>query len=191
MATTRSWPRSTRARDGRQADGPASEHGDALSGLDVRLVGGAHADSQGLRERRHVERQVAGDTVEPGAVGVGDEEERCESPLRGAVADPTQFVVARLHDDAVAGAGDRDVGPDPVDDARHLVAEAHRAVARTGEPAHLDVREVATADAAGRDVDNDVAGARFRFRDIVDTDVTGPVDANLVHRVSSVNRRRD
>ena len=91
--------------DGGEADRPTSEHGDALAGLDVGLVGGAHADGQRLRQGGHVERQIIGDAMEPAAVGVGHEEERREAAFGRAVADPAQLVVARLHDHPVADRG--------------------------------------------------------------------------------------
>ena len=94
------------------------------------------------------------------------------------------------HHDPVADPHGRHVGPDPVDDARHLVAEAHRGAARSGEPAHLDVGQIAAADAAGGDPDHHVARSGVGLGHLVDPDVTGPMYPNLEHRDAPVSSRR-
>ena len=128
--------------------------------------------------------------MEPAPVDLGDQEERREAALGGAVADPPQLVVARLHDHPVTDRGRRDLGADPVHDAGHLVTEAHRGTGRAGQPTHADVREVAPADAAGRHPDDGVPGAGVGRGDLVDPDIVGPVDSYLQHGQRSVRTRR-
>ncbi|HVC69818.1 MAG TPA: hypothetical protein VNC61_06085 [Acidimicrobiales bacterium] len=137
--------------DGGQADGSATENGDAVTGLDIGLVAGMHADGEGLGEGSHVKRQIIGDLVEAAAVRLCDQEHRGESTLGSAVADPAQFVIARLDDDSVADLGTHNTMPCPVDSAGDLVAQAHRGTSPSSHSAHFDVGKVAPADSAGGD----------------------------------------
>ena len=148
--------------DGRQPDGSAPEDGDPVPGMHLGLLCRPHPDGQRLGQRGHVEWEAVGDPVEPSPVGLGDQEEWSETAFGRAVADPAELVVARLHDHPVTDRGGRDLGPDPVHGAGHLVAEAHRGAGRAGQATHPDVGEVAAADAAGRHPDDDVAGDRGR-----------------------------
>ncbi len=94
---------------------------------------------------------------------------------------------------ALAHARVGDLVADPIDDARDLVAECHRLA---GQPAHVDVRHVAAADATRRDPHEHVARTGCRIRDVVEADVVRPVDADLLHRRATfrcgaaVRRRR-
>ena len=113
--------------DGRQTDGPTAEHRDALADLDLGLVGRVHADGQGLDEGGHIQGHIGGNLMEAVPIGLGDEQQRGQSAFGCTVADPADHVVPGLHDDPIADPRRRHVGPDPLDDSRHLVAETHGA----------------------------------------------------------------
>ena len=103
-------------------------------------------------------------------------------PSRSAVADPAELVAARLDDDPVADVRGRHVGPDPVDDTGHLVAEAHGCPGRPGDPSHLDIGQVAAADAARGDPH--ITSSRTGSGSATSSTRTSPgtVHPNLQHR---------
>ncbi len=119
--------------------------------------------------------------MEPIPVGLRDEQKGGESAFRCSVTDPADLVVAGFDDDPVADAHRRHVRSDPVDDARHLVAKAHGGAARPGQATHGDVREVAATDAAGNHPDDDIAPSGVGFGDLVDPNVSRPMDSHLQH----------
>ena len=69
--------------------------------------------------------------------------------------------------------------PGPLDHAGHLVTQRHRPA---GDAAHVHEGDVGAADPAGRHPHDGVARARRRGRDVVEANVVGAVDPDLLHR---------
>ena len=174
--------------DGGKPDWSAAEHRNAVAVLHVGLVDRMHAHRQRLGEGGDIQGNLVGNAVEA-PVRMGDEHQRGECPLRGTASDPRKVPGSRLGDDPVAGPEAHDLGADPLDGARHLMAEAERLWSWARDPTLTDVGQVGPADATGAHPDEGISRTGLGVGDVVDPDVARPMDANLAHWFSFVSLR--
>jgi len=175
--------------NGSQSDGPTAEHGDAVTILDLGLVGRAHPDRQRFTERGDVEGQTLGHEEQPSPVHVGDQQLGGEASLLGSIADAAPLVVARMDHNPVTDPDRGDVGTDPLDRAGDLVAQAQGSTGRPGDASQADVGQITAADPAGSHRHQRVAWTGICRFDLVDPHVPRAVHSDLSHvPVSSGSR---
>ena len=166
--------------DGEEPDRAASDDGHPLPWFHLPLVHRLHADRGRLGQRSDVQAHVAWDREQPTALGrLPDEEERSEAAFVGAAPQPAQLLVARVDDDPVARRDPVHLVAGPLDDAGHLVTQRHRPA---GDAAHVHEGDVGAADPARGHPNHGVPWARRPRCNVVETNVMGTVDPDLLHR---------
>ncbi len=123
---------------------------------------------------------LVGYREQPSPLGrLADEEERREAAFGRATAQPAQFLVGWMHDDPVAGCDAVHLAAGPLDHAGHLVAQRHGS---PGDAAHVHEGDIGATDPTCRHADEGVTRAGRRRGDVVEANVVGTVDPDLLHR---------
>jgi hypothetical protein len=174
-----------------------AEDGDRLPGLDLRALDRVQAARERLDERGDLGGQALGDGEEaPRSDSLRDEhvlgvravQERLE-PLAerlGAARAGRAFAArSRVRSDDPSPGGDVD--------ARKLMAERAGKLAEKERVAPTERLRVGPAGERGLDGNENLAGTRLRARNVLETDIAGPVEAKRLHGVNttlSASRRR-
>ena len=188
IATTSRTPRSASVAMARRPIGPHPTTATRSPGSTSPWFTACMPTAAGSASAAACRPMVVGDREQASALGrLPDEEERGQATLGCAAAQPAQLFVGRVDDDPVTRRHAVHLCAGPLDHTGHLVTQRHRPAR---DAAHVHEGDIGAADPTSRHPDDGVARARRRRRDIVEADIVGAVDPDLLHRLgpASVGR---
>jgi hypothetical protein len=147
--------------------------------LHLGLVYCVHANSEWLGERSNIQSDVIGNNMEA-LLGFSHTQQGSET-AKGAAATVFADGLGRssLNNHSIANVNRTHLRAHPIDGARDLMAQTKRFGPRTGNPAHLDVAQVAPADSTGCDSHKCIGWAGFWVGNLVYPNVCWAVHSNL------------